>query len=70
MTGTVYLVGAGPGAADLLTLRAAKLLGRADVVFHDALVPEEVLLLSKNSIKVKVGKRSGRRAPLTRKCSV
>ena len=62
MTGIVYLVGAGPGAADLLTLRAARLLARADIVFHDALVPEEVLLLSKNSIKVKVGKRSGRYA--------
>ncbi len=59
-TGTVYLVGAGPGAADLLTLRAARLLERADIVFHDALVPDEVLFLSKNSIKIKVGKRSGR----------
>lgn len=60
MSGTVYLVGAGPGAADLLTLRAARLLERADIVFHDALVPDEVLFLSKNSIKIKVGKRSGR----------
>ena len=62
MSGTVYLVGAGPGAADLLTLRAARLLARADIVFHDALVPEEVLLLCGNSIKAKVGKRSGRYA--------
>jgi uroporphyrin-III C-methyltransferase len=60
MTGTVYLVGAGPGAADLLTLRAAKLLARADIVFHDALVPYEVLSMSRNALKVKVGKRSGR----------
>ena len=60
MTGTVYLVGAGPGAADLLTLRAARLLGRADIVFYDALISEEVLLLSSRSIKIKVGKRSGK----------
>ena len=60
MTGTVYLVGAGPGAADLLTLRAARLLERADVVFHDALVPEEILSLSKRALKVPVGKRSGK----------
>ena len=61
MHGTVHLVGAGPGAADLLTLRAARLLGEADVVFHDALVPPEVLKLARGRL-VAVGKRSGRHA--------
>jgi uroporphyrin-III C-methyltransferase len=60
VSGTVYLVGAGPGAADLLTLRAAKLLERADIVFHDALVPPGILCLAAKAIKVEVGKRSGR----------
>jgi len=62
MSGTVYLVGAGPGAADLLTLRAARLLERADIVFHDALVPQEILALCSKALLVKVGKRSGRYA--------
>jgi len=59
VTGTVYLVGAGPGAADLLTLRAVRLLGEADIVFHDALVPGEVLLLAGKAQRVAVGKRCG-----------
>ena len=42
-TGKVYLVGAGPGAPDLLTVRAVKVLARADIVFHDALINKEVL---------------------------
>ncbi|MFO1235569.1 MAG: SAM-dependent methyltransferase [Alphaproteobacteria bacterium] len=45
MAGTVYLVGAGPGSADLLTLKAARLLAEADLVLHDALVTDEVLAL-------------------------
>ena len=60
MSGTVFLVGAGPGAADLLTLRAARLLGRADIVFHDALVPQEILSLVPTQNRIEVGKRSGR----------
>jgi uroporphyrin-III C-methyltransferase len=59
MKGKVFLVGAGPGAADLITLRAARLLGEADIVFHDALVPSSILELAKGR-KVSVGKRSGR----------
>ena len=60
MTGTVYLVGAGPGAADLLTVRAARLLEQADIVFHDALVQEETLALARNAVRVAVGKRCGK----------
>jgi len=62
MTGVVYLVGAGPGAPDLLTLRAARLLERADIVFHDALVPPGILSLAAKAIKTEVGKRSGLRS--------
>ena len=60
MTGIVHLVGAGPGAPDLLTVRAVRLLGEADIVFHDALVAPEILLLAGKATKVAVGKRSGR----------
>lgn len=57
--GTAYLVGAGPGAADLLTIRAVRLLERADVVLHDALVSAEVLALAPRARKIAVGKRAG-----------
>ena len=66
MTGTVYLVGAGPGAADLLTLRASRLLAAADIVFHDALVPAPILALAARAEKVPVGKRCGRHSTAQR----
>jgi uroporphyrin-III C-methyltransferase len=59
MSGTVYLVGAGPGAPDLLTLRAARLLERAHIVFHDALVHPDTLALARRAVLVPVGKRCG-----------
>ena len=59
-TGKVYLVGAGPGAADLITVRGAKLLEKAEIVFHDALVEPEMLDLCPQAIKVAVGKRCGK----------
>jgi len=64
--GTVYLVGAGPGAADLLTVRAARLLGEADIVFHDALVNPQTLRLAAKAEKIAVGKRCGRHSTAQR----
>ena len=58
--GKVFLVGAGPGAADLITMRGAKLLAKADIVFHDALVEPEMLVLCPRAELVAVGKRCGK----------
>lgn len=59
-TGHVALVGAGPGAEDLLTLRAQRLLMDADVILYDALVPETVVAMGRRDAeRVSVGKRKG-----------
>lgn len=61
--GTVYLVGAGPGDAGLLTLRGAELLGRADVVVYDALVNKDLLRLAPKTAEIIYGgKRSNEHA--------
>ena len=54
----VYFVGAGPGAADLLTLRAMRVLARADFVLYDALVEPTVLDLAPHATRIAVGKRA------------
>jgi uroporphyrin-III C-methyltransferase len=60
MTGKVYLVGAGPGDPELLTLKAARLLRSADVVLHDDLVGEKILRFAPVHAQVQnVGKRCG-----------
>jgi len=59
--GEVALVGAGPGAASLLTLAAAKLIGDCDVIVYDALVSDEVMAMADASAeKILAGKRGGR----------
>src|ERR1700719_595201 len=62
MTGNVYLIGAGPGDPELLTLKAARLLKQADVVLHDDLVDAEILRLAPAHTQIRnVGKRCGKK---------
>lgn len=62
MTGKVYLVGAGPGDPELLTLKAARVLRQADVVLHDELVGKEILHLAPAHAQIhNVGKRCGKK---------
>ena len=60
--GMVWLIGAGPGAVDLITVRGATLLKQAEVVLYDALVTPEILQLCSQAIVISVGKRSGQRS--------
>lgn len=59
-SGTAYLVGAGPGDPELLTVKALRLIESADVVLHDDLVPQAILDLARPAAEVvNVGKRCG-----------
>lgn len=58
--GVVWLIGAGPGAEDLLTLRAQRLLQEADVIVHDQLVPDAVISMGRRDAeRISVGKKAG-----------
>jgi uroporphyrinogen III methyltransferase / synthase len=60
VSGRVHLVGAGPGDAGLLTVRAAELIGEADVILHDRLIPPEALAGARVDAEVRyVGKEGG-----------
>ena len=62
--GIVYLVGAGPGDPELLTLKALRLIKNCDALVHDALIPDEIIKEAGENTEIfHVGKRAG-------KCSV
>ena len=57
--GKVFLVGAGPGDPELLTLKAFRLISSADIVFYDSLISDEILkMIPRNAERVHVGKRA------------
>ncbi len=59
--GNVYLVGAGPGDPDLLTIKAAKLLSNATLIIHDGLVDQAIMnLIPNNAVKISVAKKRSR----------
>ena len=61
MQAHVFLIGAGPGDPELLTLRAARLIGEAAVILHDSLVSPEILALARRRTRlIDVGKRCGK----------
>jgi uroporphyrin-III C-methyltransferase len=61
MSGKVYLVGAGPGDPDLLTVRAARLIANADVIVHDGLASGEILALANHQARlISVAKQRSR----------
>ena len=63
MNGKVFLVGAGPGDPELLTVKALRVLRSADVVLHDDLIGAEILALIPETAQVRnVGKRCGRKS--------
>ena len=62
VSGSIYLVGAGPGDPELLTLKAVRLIESADVILHDDLVPQAILDLAARAEVVNVGKRCGVKA--------
>ena len=59
--GTIYLVGAGPGPVDLLTLRAVRLIERAEVIVHDGLIGPDILDLARPDARlISVAKQRAR----------